>query len=339
MLVNDRPLGAQAASAPMRIDPDQRGWAICSKLAAEFGVPVPFRSGTPGPVSIGIEVEVPFSSYFPQIWARFRLAERGVSGLDTFEMLALNEETSAAEFALLPLLHRTVKCGIPRGNDRYWEFSLRPVFNGQILADQVSMLTAVGALPRDRRHALHVTLGSLIPSKSLYHLAMLLELHFVTPERIRDGLSRMRSPIHAGWGRKGLAGIYGKGPSDLQDGASLASELRILELPPEDSELRRLMASIQWCAGAIFERGRGSWSAEARAWQLFDDQIPLILADHGLSDVNWFKSGPGGGVDHLAWETYIHGMPALLEEVRHCMPPAMLAVFDGKDLTDAKIAG
>ncbi len=112
---------------------------------------------SPGVHTIGIEVEVPWSSYFPGLWKEYGLDQRKVSALSADELADLGRRCGDLEVDLLPQLRKTVECGVPRGNDRYWEFSLNPAHDAGLLVEQVRLLSAAGVLPRDRKHSLHVT--------------------------------------------------------------------------------------------------------------------------------------------------------------------------------------
>lgn len=261
---------------------------------------------------MGIEIEVPWSSYFPELWEKYGLAERKIYSLPADELNMLNAECAKLEIDLQPRLHKTVECGVPRGNDRYWEFAFRPVSEGALVVEQTSLMTEAGVLPRDKGHALHITVGEIPRCTALYQLSMLLEAEFVDPERIRHGIAQMSKKIHTGWGRKGSSGIFEKGPEELQGGASVASELRMLQLPASDHDFGRLMDTVQWSVNAIQDRRQGLDTTAASQWQEFEVRAAGVLHSHGLSNANWFKSGPNGGIDHAAWARF----GERLEEIR-----------------------
>lgn len=292
---------------------DDQAVLVCQRLAQAFGLTTfaaALRTGGEweGRPTIGIEVEVPFSSYFPHLWNNFRLNERGVRDMDTHELHALSRECAAAEQPLRHRLTLTTECGVPRGADRYWEFSLAPVTNIRLLAEQVRLLTAAGVLPRDRRHSLHVTIGGLKASRDLYTLLGIVEVLHVEPERIRQGVDKTRSPIHSGWGRKGRSGLAEKGAGDLVAGAAHAVEFRTLQLPEGQEELLHLLELAQGCAHAILVGQKSQWASR---WRALSSAFRAQLQEHDLPDANWWTSGPGGGVDFPAWERFVGAFPAI----------------------------
>lgn len=301
----------------MSVDLDAAGRATCRRLAQRFGVPtsVPEASCEPEAVSIGIEVEVPWSSYFPDLWTHFRMDKRRIADMPADELQELNRLCAAREKHLLPRLQATVGCGIPRGNDRYWEFAFPPVHTAEILVEQVSILTDAGLLPRNRKHSLHVTLGGLKPCRALYYLSMLLELEFVDPQRIRDGIAQQQQAIYTGWARKGRAGIFLKGADDLQAGAAHAAELRILQLPRSTEEFSRLMGIVQWGANAIADVIAGRPTEAAASWAEIERACTAALLSQGLPDTNWGKGDEYGGEQAAIWLEFADRMPTLREEL------------------------
>lgn len=301
---------------------DAQGWLVCRRLAAEFDLttktPAAAR-GSHGRLSFGIEVEVPWSSYFPGLWHQFRLNERPFGDLSRQEIEQLTMLCAKEEELLQPILAKTIDCGVPRGNDRYWEFALDPVHDTQILAEQVRLLTAAKALPRDRKHSLQITIGGLAPCRSLYYLAMLLELRYVDPERIRRGIFQSRSPIHTGWARKGRAGIHFKGSDDLKNGQGIGSEIRTLQLPQKDEDLSVLLATAEFGANAIARIAKGDrTSSDSRAWLAFEEAAKLALLAHGLPDKNWGKTDEYGVEDARQWLLFADLMTSIAQTLeRH----------------------
>jgi hypothetical protein len=298
--------------------------ATNQRLADAFGLRQPHDTPSRGGrVTMGLEVEVPWSSFFPELWERYGLADRKVYSLPAAKLSELNAECAALEFELLPKLRKTVECGIPRGNDRYWEYAFRPVTEGALVVEQVSLLTAAGLLPRDKPHALHVTVGDIPRCTALYYLSMLLEAEFVEPARIRQAVALMGRKIHTGWGRKGTAGIFEKDACELQGGAAVASEIRLLQLPSTDHDFSRLMAAVQWAVNAIQDRRQGVHSPQALQWAGFEARAASVLASQGLANANWFLSGPGGGIDHAAWERYGDRLDAIRADLVEGLPPGL----------------
>lgn len=270
---------------------DLEAITVAHGLANEFGLATACAKEklNPGALSVGIEIEVPWSSYFPGLWDKYGLAGRRISALSSSELIELTQECTALEHVLLPKLQKTVECGIPRGNDRYWEYAFNPVHDTSLLVEQVRLLTCAGLLPRQRKHSLQVTVGGMPRCRSLYYLAMLLEVQFVDPERIRSGIAQTDTIIHTGWARKGLAGILEKGPEDLKNGCKVASEIRMLQLPAEDEGFSRLMATVQWGVNAMAEHRAGLETSAAQQWRQFEACASNALRRHGFNDSNWSR--------------------------------------------------
>lgn len=307
---------------------NQQGLAVCHALSRTFDVPTLASSshiedGTGGPlvaspVTVGIEVEVPFSSFFPDLWAAYGLDRRHMGDLSPQERQALSTACTLLEDDLCPRLFKTTECGIPRGADRYWEFAHRPVADARILVEQVRLLTAAGLLPRDKPHSLHVTLGNLPRTESLYHLTMLAEAMFVDPHRITRGIDQVamrasRQELLAGWGKKGSSGLYEKPGAELEGGSAVGVEIRVLQLPTTDAAFSRLMGLIQWGADGIYDRRHGLQTQAAEDWGHVAVFCRAELARCGLPNVNWFKSGPSGRVDEDAWRGFTAKMPEIGE--------------------------
>ena len=289
---------------------DNQARTTCELLSESFDVSSHTLDLAPCQVSIVIEIEVPWSSYFPNLWSEFCLEQRKISALSAAELADLSTRCAVLERDILPRLHKTVECGIPRGNDRHWEFSMRPVHSASLLVEQVRLLTAAGLLPRDRKHSLHITLGDIPRCEPLYYLGMLLELEFVEPQRIRDGIAQTRNVIHTGWTRKGLAGIVEKGSTELEGGATCASELRMLQLPQTDAESARLMNMVQWGANAIADLRGGRDTQAAQTWQSLQFTAVRMLHRHGLPAENWSRNGQ----NYEAWSRFADAMPEMRRE-------------------------
>lgn len=304
---------------------NSQGLAACRALANSFDLETCASTDwlddgqlTPlatGPVTFGIEIEVPFSSYFPSLWAQYRLNERHMGDLSPQERQALSTACTLLENELCPRLFKTTECGIPRGADRYWEFAPRPVGDTRILAEQVRLLTAAGTLPRDKPHSLHVTLGGLPRLESLYYLTMAAEVLFVDPRRIARGIEQVamrasRQELLAGWGKKGSSGLYAKPASELEGGVQ-GVEIRVLQLPREDADFSQLMALIQWGANAIHACRYGGDAPGKDAWPVLEDFCKGELARYGLPAANWFTSGSTGGLDWEAWQKFAEAMPSI----------------------------
>lgn len=307
--------------APGDAELDAAGGATCDALARGLGVTWASETWMPVSVPIGIEIEVPWRSYFPSLWTEFGLAHLPFARLAPADALALTQRCTELERDLLPRLQACVAAGVPRGNDRYWEFAHRPVHDAALLLDQVGLLTAAGLLPRDRAHSLQVTVGDLAPGADLYYLAMLLEVRHVTGERLVQGLAAARhGPIFTGWARKGRAGILRKTASDLQHGSVVASELRMLQLPTDAAEFRGLMATLVCGVKAIVATRQGLDTVATRGWRRTVTLAREVLREHGLADCNWSAEAGAAAIDHRSWARFVDALGAMRRQFDAYLP-------------------
>lgn len=191
---------------------------VCDKLSRSFGIARPKRPHLLGCVPIGLEIEVPHSSYFPDLWKAWGLHDRRVNDLNPEELAAFGHELAILEAPLREKLELSVECGIPRGNDRYWEFALNPVLDLGLAWEQTELLTLAGLLPRARRQALQATLGNLALSPDAYYFARVLEALYVEPTRIISGARAASATIFTGWGAKALLEFSRKAQRILNSG-------------------------------------------------------------------------------------------------------------------------
>jgi hypothetical protein len=312
------------SAASLNASLDAAADEVCERLAQEFDLERPERLLLPGQVTLGLEVEVPFSSYFPELWSSWGLHARRVADLTPAELAAFSSECFELEGPLRRKLNATVECGVPRGNDRYYEFSLDPSADAGLQWEQVELLTAAGVLPRDRGHALHCTLGGVRRTSDVYYLALALELMFVQPQRISAGVAATRKTIHAGWGRKGLSGVFEKGPGELKARAPFAVELRTLQLPKCGEQLGLMMRMLRGGADALAEKQAGMASERTEWLAEFRGQAEAAFKACGLPATNWWKGGPDGGVQYDVWELFVRELPALKQKL---MPLCILGAL------------
>ena len=294
---------------------------VSERLATSFGLHRSACPSVPGVVPIGIEIEVPWSSYFPELWSHFDLARRGFKDLSAAEIIDLSAQCSRLEDHLQPKLLLTREAGIHRGNDRYYEFAHDPETDVSELTEQVRLLTLAGVLPRDRQHSLQITIGNVCATRDVYYLAMLLELQVLDAARIDYGLSQARGTIFTGWARKGRSGVYEKGASDLKLGSQVACELRVLSLPCDDASFVRLMGDASWGANAIHAIQAGVHDEGVERWHAFVAKASEALRREGLPDRNWVLTAAGnageitGGatIDESAWLRFADSLDVLRE--------------------------
>ena len=114
-----------------------------------------------GTVPLGIEVEVSWKSYFPDLWV-----EGFPSQVSPEKLQEITATCSERERLLLPLLNKTVECGVQRGTDKYWEFAFPPTTDVVVTCDQVKILQHAQLIPKGN-HSLHVTIGGVIPNQDV----------------------------------------------------------------------------------------------------------------------------------------------------------------------------
>ena len=294
-----------------------RSREVCQNLADIFGLELQEPPAIDGEVPIGIEIEVKFSSFFPSLWLKYGLDTRTFGSLSPQEAESFTRDCTLLEAELLPKLKATIDAGVPRGNDRYWEFALDPAHDVGLLVSQVDLLTRAGVLPRDRTHSLQLTLGNLKATPDVYYLALLLELQTIDRERIAYGLDQAEKTIHTGWARKGRSGVLEKGAADLKHGSVVACELRPLQLPVDQADFSQLMADASWGANAIAAKqgiARSPDLERLESWNEFVSDARRALIDHGLPDRNWSAHST---IDRSAWLRFSDK----LHELRHALIP------------------
>lgn len=179
--------------------------------------------------TIGAEIEVKFKYYFPHLFKEYfenkKWYEYSQEDRDLISAKITQEEKD-----ILPLLEATVKAGIPRGFDKYWEFSFNPVNDMTLLYYQVELLK-LGKLIPEGEHSLHLSIGGLDTDKKIYHILMILQFLFLKKERITVGYDSKKQS-NSTWAKKGRAGILKKNQYDLI-AEEKGVELRTLCLYPE----------------------------------------------------------------------------------------------------------
>ena len=231
-------------------------------------------------VPIGIEIEVPWKAYFPDLWVE------GFPNIHPDLLAEISEACSVREKVLLSRLQETVELGINKGADKYWEFAFDPVTEVGITHSHVMMLQLEGLIPPGP-HSLHITLGGLKLDRNCHYIAMILESMSCSPSRIMTGFHPTSSAQSTGWARKGYAGMFLKeGNHDLQHGYEVGTEIRILQLPETELKLFELLDVAQQlaCMVALEQRGQ-----KCVLWQQIVIKCRDVLAQHNLPDQNWKK--------------------------------------------------
>jgi hypothetical protein len=292
------------------LDMEREAKLTVTRLADAFGVRARPYIGRQISVPMGIEVEVRFHAFFPEIHRKY-LSGRSFDSLDPAQKAAMSMDTSRAEEVLLPLLQRTVECGVPRGADRYWEFALNPCADTGLITQQLALLRDIGAIPSGYRHSLQITLGGLEAGADTGVLLFATELLHGMPSRIGQAFKQFLDGTPRNWAAKGRGGIFQKGGRDLIHGYGVATELRTLELPDDLDATLALLDDV--AAGAEILHRAGDGEPQARkSWDAFKLVAYESILSHGLPIANWRKPHQEPEI----WERYIEVFDALCADIR-----------------------
>lgn len=97
-------------------------------LKNEFNIILEEKTDLISDFTIGIEIEVKFQSYFPEIFDKYFKNKKYLQFTEQ-EKENITNEISITEKDILKNLNKTIELGIPKGNDAYWEFAFNPVNN------------------------------------------------------------------------------------------------------------------------------------------------------------------------------------------------------------------
>ena len=175
--------------------------------------------------SIGIEIEIKFQHYFPEIYQKY-FQDRTWDSYSYGEKEIIDEEITLIEnrIGVKHTLEKILELGIKKGNDCYWEFALDPITDLSLLLTQLQLLLDLDVLPKGE-HSLHLTVGDLKSSENTYWIMFLSELLFSSKSRISSGFDTERKRTYF---RKGKAGLLEKRWRLV--GCEYATEFRTLEL-------------------------------------------------------------------------------------------------------------
>lgn len=297
---------------------DTNGFQIISRLRQKFPIH-PVSTALSGPhlekstCSVGIEIEIPWRAYFPDLWQKYFGAGKKFEDFTPAEVQALQGESATFESALLANLEKTVECGVPRGKDRFWEFSFLPVETVEILVEQISILQANGLCPFGP-YSLHVTIGKLRPTGRAYLALLLLELVYGSTSRIASGINGHNRYRGLSWARKGRGGIYHKTSAYLTGGDTTALELRTLPLPDSPENLLRLLRAITRLAHWLHEEQRGKRSPE---WHSLAILLEELLRSHSLEVKKWENPA----IEPRVWECYVAAFPSMSSAAKEIWLP------------------
>jgi hypothetical protein len=270
------------------------------------------RKNWRGVASIGAEIEVNFSSYFPEFYKKYIATGEYKNGdFDTKGRIS-KEIAIEEDKYLLPTLLKTQKMGLPKGQDGYWEFAFLPVNDVYILLDQINLLRHIDLLPKGE-HSLHLTLGDVQESEDVYYMLLLLEMLWGNKNRIYTCLNNLNNPHLSGsFGKKGRGGVFVKAARELEGSTVVACELRTLSINITDNRvddlltIRELLETVSLIAGFIkTAQNPACWffqtGEEWKQWERWKIHAQNILEDHGVvADSNWGKPHQSRGI----WEKY-----------------------------------
>lgn len=253
-------------------------------------------------VPLGIEIEVPWRAYFPDLFVA------GFPNVSADEMARITVECSRREAVLVPKLEHTVACGLQKGKDRYWEFAFDPVTNAEILVQQINVLQKAGLCPSGA-HSLQITFGGLRITRDVYYLALILESLCCSPERILQGFHPTNLYGVHGWSKKGIAGVHQKmGACNLLHGYGIAVEIRTLQMPETLEGLRHLFRVAHHYGEQIRQKQEYE---SVPAWDRLVTDLSGILKSHGLPDENWRAPHQRPEV----WKRFAFELPLLSQKV------------------------
>lgn len=253
---------------------------------------------------IGIEVEVPWKAYFPDLWVE------GFPNVESHILSDISVQCTEREKDLIPRLMLTEKCGIKRGGDRYWEFALDPVTDVGIACDHIAILRQHNLIPPGK-HSLHITFGGVRVTRDMYYVAMCLEALACSPDRILRGFHPTSPNLSHGWARKGYAGLFEKeGSNDVQHGMEYGSEIRLLWLPDTDEQLYSLLSIAQLLAMRV-QRAQTT-GEQCHIWLSVMQDCKAVLSENGLPDRNWKKPHQ----DPNVWRVFADRLPAIQQRIK-----------------------
>lgn len=269
------------------------------KLQECFNVEVAQRVPIISHYPIGIEIEVKWRDYYPDLWEKY-LSKNKYANLSELEKESLTEECTKRELILYEKLNKIAQCGISKGGDKYWEFVFEPVTNLELLDRQIRILQEIGALP-DGRHSLHITIGGLKACKDVYYMLLVMEILMCSQERILSAFNKDQPKCSATWARKGMGGIFEKCAKELKHGYENAVELRTLELSA-DMDLYSDMKWLVSMLNTIQEKKQGLSTIKVEQWNKTVEKISQKLSDCYCEDKNWQKPN----LDPASWQNYAH---------------------------------
>jgi hypothetical protein len=238
------------------------------------------------PYTIGAEIEVKFKYFFPELFKEF------FAGTNYFEMeydrrVEITKIVDIVEKPTRNLLEATIEAGIPKGNDKYWEFAFNPVNNLTLLFYQIDILKKAKLIPSGE-HSFHISVGGLTDTPTVYYVLMALELLFIKKDRIQQGFNEDRTASMF-WAKKGTGGILKKNKYDLIN-ETVGFEFRTFVLY-DDTDVYKIFQTLNYFLSFISE---GRVCPELK-------ELKAYMLNIGLPDINWDKPHKNPDI----WERYI----------------------------------
>lgn len=239
--------------------------------------------------SIGVELEIKFKYLFPELHEKYFLNIDAFNALTDEERSVINKEIGDAEKFILERFNKTIECGIPKGLDKYWEFSFTPVYNLALIIHQVDILIQTGLIP-EGKHSFHITIGGAEIKPEMYWNLLILELLFCDKERIASGFS-VYDGRNAAWAKKGEGGILIKNQFDLVE-ETQGVEFRTLYLDTNKNNLPLLLIALKDLLNNEFD---------------LIETVKLEVMSLGLPDRNWRRPN----TQLKIWKKYIENFDNL----------------------------
>lgn len=183
-------------------------------------------------MQIGIEIECPFSFYYPDLYERYFKSGKKFHEYSSYQLKGLNQELQKRQPLILQkLTNFSRQNNITRGQDRYWQFVFPPQYDCSKHYQIIRKLTNENLLPLEKPLSVHFTISGIDRDKA-YAVLFFLELKYLTKERLLQGFGNQY--FMPAWGKKLCkTGILKKDSRKLID-ADYAYQLRILKLKMSD---------------------------------------------------------------------------------------------------------
>lgn len=268
------------------------------RLKEEFGKNIRYNyNQNVSPKSIGLEIEVKFKYVFPELHKKYFTDIRYYNNLPTSEKDKISAEISVAEKDIKNLYEKTIRCGVPKGLDKYWEFAFNPVYETDLILYQIDILEQVGLIPKGN-HSLHINIGGLPANKKAYIITSALELLYVSKERMMCGIRDCIGPV--AWSRKGRAGIREKTKYHLME-VDTGFEIRTTEY----TDLNTLNSMLRFVSHYINDENTADY-------ENLEKYISDLLIKYDLPNKNWENPSTNPEI----WTRYIDKFDEMSQEIK-----------------------